>query len=344
MAMATRPSSLPPCNIADLFASSPIEAWDAYMLLEWEDRVKVAHAAQNNNAAWAGYLEQYKSHVKDYFLDEFYDVLNSNVDEYADLYAKNNQIDVPLLKPTCLSALAEWSLTVEHKGHSRYGNPRTVYPPGEVKNWPSDDPRKSLKSDVNMTAVGQMQLLCDDPVQWIYHSPHLQLFVQRVMGFSAMYPYHNGLGVAVNIMRPMPGAQTSLGFHFDAIDSSAQVSAQSGNKNARGATGVIGIQDSIRGGERIVYPTLDRDCVQAVASVVRSYDPEHPHRSIDGHEPQVVTEPIAGVLSLFNGGDMLHGVSAVLDGIRVATVFLFCEQEPEQSQSNADSATAFYGK
>lgn len=344
MATPTQTSLLPTCNIADVFASSPGDAWGYFMLLEWEDRVKVAHASRQNSAAWARYLEQYKTHVREYFLDEFYDILNNNIDEYADLYAKNNQIDVPLLKPACLSALAEWSLSVEHKGNNRYSNPRTVYPPGEVKNWSSDDLRKSLKSDVNMTAVGQMQLTRDDPVQWIYHSPHLQLFVQRVMGFSAMHPYLNGLGVAVNVMRSAPGAQTALGFHFDAIDSSAQIAAQSGNKNARGATGVIGIKDALRGGERIVFPTLNRNCVQAVSSVVRTYDPEHPRRSIDGHKPQVVTEPIAGMLSLFNGGDMLHGVSAVLDGVRIATVFLYCEQEPAQSQSNADSAAAFYGK
>ena len=62
----------------------------------------------------------------------------------------------------------------------------------------------------------------------------------------------------------------------------------------------------------------------------------------------VVDEPIAGVLCLFNGGNQLHAVSAVRRGLRIAAVFLYCEDNPDDANPTDksilnDSASSFYG-
>lgn len=140
---------------------------------------------------------------------------------------------------------------------------------------------------------------------------------------------------------------TFLGFHFDTINSavtSSDSKEQQGNKHARGATGVIGIQDCISGGERVSFPTVHRKNVDDVTYVVNHYNPLAPATVLQECFPAVTTEPIAGLLSLFDGGDVLHGVSAVTDGLRVATVFLFSEQKPVDNLSNTNSANAFYGE
>jgi len=143
----------------------------------------------------------------------------------------------------------------------------------------------------------------------------------------------------------------SIGFHFDTIDSSTEGSLEcvAGSKQSRGATGVIGIQDCESGGERVTFPSINRKKVDAVKAVVDRFDPLFPGAAIqeyhapgDSHTPVVVREPISGMLSLFNGGDILHGVSSMRKGVRIATVFLYCEQEPSQCDSTIDSANAFY--
>ena len=62
----------------------------------------------------------------------------------------------------------------------------------------------------------------------------------------------------------------------------------------------------------------------------------------------VVNESTAGCLCLFNGGNQLHAVSAVRKGIRISTVFLYCEENPDNSTTAnngilTDSSNAFYG-
>jgi hypothetical protein len=183
----------------------------------------------------------------------------------------------------------------------------------------------------------------DEAVQWIYHSPHLQIFVQGVMQFQDMHPYHSDLGVACNIMRPTTNAQTALAFHFDTIDSSIKTADSKGNQNSRGATGVIGIQDCIVGGERLTFPKVQRENVNEVRDIVNEYNPLSPQSIINGCVPSVVEDPIAGMLCIFNGGDVLHCVSSVREGIRVATVFLYCEAKPTECDSTNDSGNFFYG-
>ena len=142
--------------------------------------------------------------------------------------------------------------------------------------------------------------------------------------------------------------RTALGFHFDSIDSSARASlydtSAAGTINQpRGATGVIGIQDCEEGGERVIFPSIDRTCVDAVRCVTEQYDPLAAHSTIKAHTPDVVTDPTAGFLYLFNGGDVLHGVSGVRKGVRIAAVFLFQEDRaPEVSLDSAASCKYFY--
>jgi len=68
--------------------------------------------------------------------------------------ATSGEINVRLLHPEALPALARYAEAVEWRGKNRYNVPRPCYPPGEVAaNFLASDPRKSLFTDVNMTAV-----------------------------------------------------------------------------------------------------------------------------------------------------------------------------------------------
>ena len=85
-------------------------------------------------------------------------------------------------------------------------------------------------------------------------------------------------------------------------------------------------------------------------AVVNSFSshPDHIHSVIDKCRPLVVTEPVAGMLCLFNGGNQLHAVSAVRRGLRVAAVFLYSEENPDIADTGnqgilQDSANSFYG-
>ena len=99
-----------------------------------------------------------------------------------------------------------------------------------------------------------------------------------------------------------------------------------------------------------MFPTVSRDKVDSVKAIVKSYcsHPDRIHSSIDDCTPVVVKEPTAGVLCLFNGGNQLHAVSAIRSGVRVAAVFLYCEENPDNASSSnkgvlEDNANAFYG-
>jgi hypothetical protein len=73
---------------------------------------------------------------------------------YDDRMAKRGEINVRLLHPEALPALARYAETVEWRGKHRYNVPRPCYPPGEVaSHFHPSDPRSSLLTDVNMTAV-----------------------------------------------------------------------------------------------------------------------------------------------------------------------------------------------
>ena len=96
--------------------------------------------------------------------------------------------------------------------------------------------------------------------------------------------------------------------------------------------------------------TLSRDKVESVEAVVKSFSshPDRIHSVIHNNRPTVVNEPTAGVLCLFNGGNQLHAVSAVRRGLRIAAVFLYCEDNPDITDEDnqevlQDSANSFYG-
>ena len=104
------------------------------------------------------------------------------------------------------------------------------------------------------------------------------------------------------------------------------------------------------GGERIVFSNVSREQVDNVTAIVKSFSshPDKIHLPIHNCNPQVVDEPIAGVLCLFNGGNQLHAVSKVRQGIRIAAVFLYCEENPDKASVNnqgvlMSSANSFYG-
>ena len=114
--------------------------------------------------------------------------------------------------------------------------------------------------------------------------------------------------------------------------------------------GVIGIKDCEEGGERVVFSSVSRDQVDNVTAIVNSFSshPDHIKSSIHNCKPLVVDEPTAGVLCLFNGGNQLHAVSKVRKGVRIAAVFLYCEENPDKASPHSqgslmDSANSFYG-
>jgi hypothetical protein len=93
----------------------------------------------------------------------------------------------------------------------------------------------------------------------------------------------------------------------------------------------------------VVFPSIHRAEVAAVRSVTELFDPARPREQLGAHRPVVTEEPTAGLLFLFDGGDVLHGVSAVREGVRAAAVFLFQQDRPpEQSRDTAASCKYFY--
>ena len=150
-------------------------------------------------------------------------------------------------------------------------------------------------TQVNMTAVSCNRMNENDAVQWIYHSPHLRLFLAYVMECHRLYPYLSDLGLAINIMRPAKSAQTALGFHFDSIDSSRSKNGE--GTQPKGATGVIGIQDCDEGGERIVFPTVNRNNVESVDMILKKYDPLRPGKIIGPLKPSVFRQATRGMFT-----------------------------------------------
>jgi hypothetical protein len=366
-------------SIATLFECEA-SAWRAFTLFEelpdWESReavVQQLHALGNNSNALHHYMSCYRSALEGVIADSFYEESPSF---WAEQYTRTGEINVRFLDPAALPKLAAYAESIEHRGKHHHGKPRTCYPPAEVAmHYADGDPRKALFTDVNMTAVGAGHMTAaatdarssryqDDPCQWIYHSPHLREFLREATCSESLHPYLNDLGVCVNIMRPSSEARaffntqsasnsdgkTALGFHFDSIDSSEQGTASSVDcaspprHQPRGVTGVIGIQDCAVGGERIVWTSINRSRVDAVREVVQEFDPMAPAAPIGPDTPHVFTEPTAGFLYLFDGGDVLHGVSQVREGVRIASVFLFQKDFAPLNSAEGDEASKyFYG-
>ena len=101
-----------------------------------------------------------------------------------------------------------------------------------------------------MVAISSRMMATDDKLQWIYHSPHLQEFVRRIMKYDELYPYNNcEVGLAMNVSRPIldeteSTTEVSLGFHFDSINSSPAGSDGKNFVQARGATGITYIKNN----------------------------------------------------------------------------------------------------
>ena len=245
-------STTPTTNAtANLFiTSSPQQAWAAFVALPtWKQRSDVQISLKTNATAYNTFLNCYKLKMQPFILPSFYQTLDNpiEINKWKNIYHTTGELNIPLLNPNCLSNLGKYCNAIEHKGKRRYGDPRPSYPPGEWATWDETDPRKSITTEVNMTAVASRHLPShNDDVLWIYHSPHVQKFIEITLGCNNLFPYLNDLGIAVNIMRPRPTTQFALGMHFDSVDSSNK--EDSGLKQAKGVTGVIGLIDAIVGG------------------------------------------------------------------------------------------------
>ena len=99
-------------------------------------------------------------------------------------------------------------------------------------------------------------------------------------------------------------------------------------------------------GERIVFQNIHREDVKDVATVVNTYNPLFPRLKLgsDKAVPKIETKPTAGMLYLFDGGNVLHGVSSVREGDRMALAFLYSEVAPSDSKEDQASADFFYAK
>lgn len=326
------------------FDETPASGWRSFLDLKtWLEREKVVDAFDRASPGWAAYLHFYRERMAPYIRSDFYQALDSkdSMKKWKEKYETDGEVDVPLLNLTCLPGLSKYAGRKEPDGNHRYGSCRPAYPPGEVLAFKKGDRRKDLLTEVNMTAVASRHMQEDDVVQWIYHSPHLRSFLAHVMGCDNLYPYLSDLGIAVNIMQPRKESQTALGFHFDSIDSSRSKGSKSAQP--KGVTGVIGIQDCLEGGERVVFPTVHRSGVGAVENILKRYDPFQPGQPIGSCVPSVFREPTRGMLYLFNGGDVLHGVSSVRKGRRIAAAFMFQEKRPIETKESEASANFFYG-
>eukprot|EP00750_Incisomonas_marina_P005444 INCI1395.1.p1 GENE.INCI1395.1~~INCI1395.1.p1 ORF type:complete len:709 (-),score=99.34 INCI1395.1:867-2993(-) len=384
--------------LAALFKHAPTAqvGWRQFEdLPDWTVReLAVQRIYAAGRVATLNYAACYKQALDGIILDEFY---SASAEFWADVYRRKGEINVPFLNPAALPMLTAYAQRVERLGKNRYGQPRTCYPPGEVaRHFSADDPRASLTTDVNMTAIGAGQmstaaaaqraprhvasldnvhvlrcaskktryLVASSPIQWIYHSPHLREFLRQTIGCQSLHPYLSDLGVAVNIMRapgdlaeplaPTGGNQMALGFHFDSINSSIRrndsevqtdyPAVDVSLSQARGVTGVIGIHDCLCGGERVVFSSINRAKVDDVQTVLKCFDPLRPGTAIGSHKPEIFSGPTAGFLYLFDGGDVLHAVSQVRQGTRIAAVFLFQEDSaPEDSAHGEEACKFFYG-
>jgi hypothetical protein len=330
-------------EIVRKFEEEPIGGWRSFVNLKtWMERESVVELFDPGSAGWAAYLNFYRRCTERYIRADFYQIIDckESMQKWKEKYDKDGEVDIPFLNEACLPELSLYASRKEPAGNHRYGTHRPSYPPGEHMNFKIGDIRKDLLTEVNMTAIATRHMQENDALQWIYHSPHLRIFLAHVMGCKKLYPYLSDLGLAVNIMRPRV-AQTALGFHFDSIDSSQ--SKVSKNAQPKGVTGVIGIQDCLEGGERIVFPTVHRNRVDLVRKILKKYNPLNPGRHIETSKPSVFREPTKGMLYLFNGGDVLHGVSSVRKGSRIAAAFMFQETRPNDTNESEASANFFYG-
>ena len=147
-----------PQLIARLFGDedSSSKAWKLFESLgTWSEREKVVQLLHNDSPALSG-LVHYKAHYRTALTgiirDDFY---TTPVSHWAAEYAREGEINVPLLDPRAIPSLVTYSESVEPLGKRRYGQPRPCYPPGEVAlKFAKNDPRSLLYTEVNMVAVG----------------------------------------------------------------------------------------------------------------------------------------------------------------------------------------------
>ena len=322
-------------------------AWEEFCNVDsWRQRIEIVSLLRQSPTGWHNYLQCYRKKIAPFICPEFYQALESPtaLQQWRHIYSTTGELNIPFLRPSCLPHLSKYCDGIESKGKRRYGQPRPSYPPGEWANYDDSDPRKSIQTEVNMTAVASRHLNgADDDILWIYHSPHLQLFIEQALGTQSLFPYLSDLGIAVNIMRPRPDAQTALGFHFDSVDSSTQKDKHSDIQQQKGVTGVIGLLDANEGGERIVFQNVHRENWKDVTTIVHKYDPLKPTQSLTERAvPKVEDKPTAGMLYLFDGGNVLHGVSSVRKGSRIALAFLYSEAPPSETSVSEASADFFY--
>jgi len=334
--------------LARRFVTDSDLAWQHFEKLpDWEARDAVVQAlraagsgesaATEEVTAWSEFCRLYRRRMDGIICEEFYSL---DPHTWQRQYLSTGEISVPFLTESGAAKLAARSEELEPNGKRRYREPRPTYPPGEVFTYDDDDPRKSLWTEVNMTAIGMRHMADDDGFLWVYHSPHLNRFLSVVVGCAVLYPYLRDLGIQLNLARPFDGAKMSTGWHFDSIDSSGGAAKAI---QPRGVTGVIGLQDCLEGGERVVFPGVHRAQVDVVGDVLAHFDPLRPELKIGtAATPSVCRGRTSQTLYLFNGGHVLHGVCPVRRGARIAAAFLMREERPNESDATqAESAKYF---
>jgi len=344
--------------LSQRFSTDPDTAWQEFCRLhDWEAREETARTLRSlargegcrdegcrdegcRDDAWMAYCRLYRDKLDGVICDDFYDL---DAVELAHRYNTVGSIEVPFLTDDGAAALALRAEELEEYGKYRYREPRPSYPPGDAFAYDDDDPRKALWTEVNMTAIGIKHMESEDLAMWVYHSPHLNCFLSAIVGCRELYPYSTDLGLALNISRPLEGAKMATGWHFDSIDSSRGACAA---KQPRGVTGVIGLQDCVQGGERVVFPSVHREDVQLVGEILEKFDPAQPG-SVIGTEaktamPTVFPAEISKTLYLFDGGHTLHGVCPVRKGARIAAAFMMREEPPNEQDAATEASSRFF--
>uniref|UniRef100_A0A0G4FGE8 Uncharacterized protein n=1 Tax=Chromera velia CCMP2878 TaxID=1169474 RepID=A0A0G4FGE8_9ALVE len=332
------------------------EFWAAFTgeAASWEWREKALRELRMKSPSlYVEVLHLYREKMRDVVEDAFFVLVGDDnaLKALVDSYANTGELSIQFLDKNCLPQLASQTLALEPIALTRYGHKRPVYPPREVQAWdPATDERCHLFSDTQMSAVGQNKLDKDCTLQWIYHLPHLCIFIQKVMRFPPLFTFEYSVGIGMNIMRPATEAHTALRFHFDWINSDnasedtdiTDEEKDDGHTQAlrvrlMDATAIVGIQDCIRGGERVMFNGITRSHVSEVWAVLEKFSSSCPEREIQFEKgalkPAVVTENVSGLLSIFDGGNRLHAVSAVKEGMCVAVPFMFPTVEPGRASA-----------
>ena len=95
-------------EILDAFRASPASGWQLFLRCRcWVARTAVAAAAMEEDSLRNVYMNQYRWYLRNVIREDFYDILESGLSEYAAQYQLKGEINVPLIKLTCLNEITK---------------------------------------------------------------------------------------------------------------------------------------------------------------------------------------------------------------------------------------------